>query len=106
MPGEGRGAEGHGVRVDGAVRDFSAGVRARRERLAGGHGGRLSTMWWNVVQCLGVCRVGRSAGSCVLGGGEDSLGDAEWGWSQSVSTHLSVYFPRIWKLLCQDVLSH
>lgn len=38
MPGERRGAEGHGVRVDRAVGHFRAGVRARRERLAGGHG--------------------------------------------------------------------
>lgn len=38
MPGERRGAEGHGVRVDRAVGYFRAGERARRERLAGGHG--------------------------------------------------------------------
>lgn len=54
---------------------------------------------------FGVCRVGRSAGSCILGGGEDSLGDAEWGWRRIVSKQLSVYCPRTWKLICQDVIS-
>jgi hypothetical protein len=38
MPRERRGAEGHGVRVGRAVGHFRAGVRTRRERLAGGHG--------------------------------------------------------------------
>lgn len=39
MPREGRGAEGHGVGVDRAVWHLCARVGARREGLAGGHGG-------------------------------------------------------------------
>lgn len=41
MPREGGGAEGHGVCVDRAVWHLCARVGARREGLAGGHGGRL-----------------------------------------------------------------